>query len=89
MFLRAICLGGPMTQTLNPNTTITLTLILVAWQALSLSTGAPPTTANDKHYQCYTTWPRDDEFGYLGIRSHLLPVCRHAELTAVQHHRGS
>jgi len=43
-------------------------------QALSLSKGAPPTTANDKHYQCYTTWPRNDEYGYLGLRSQLLPV---------------
>ena len=43
-------------------------------QALSLSKGAPPTTANDKHYQCYTTWPRNDEYGYLGYRSQLEPV---------------
>jgi len=43
-------------------------------QALSLSKGAPPTTANDKHYQCYTTWPRNDEYGYMGLRSQLLPV---------------
>ena len=47
---------------------------LMISQALSLSVGAPPTTANDKHYQCYTTWPRDDEYGYLGYRSQLLPV---------------
>ena len=41
---------------------------------LSLTPDAPPTTANDKHYQCYTTWPRDDEKGYMGRRSELIGV---------------